>query len=630
MQRSRLIVQFMAVSSAVVAAVVLLSLVLARRLADPQPDLGHLRTLTWVFAGVVSVLVILASFIQVQIILPRVRRMLRGMEEVRAGSYPRLLVEGQDELSQMVRGFNQAVEELRNRDDKIKNWAGQRQTDLVRLSRTLEEEREKLDTVLASIGDGVIVLDSENKVLMANRRVSEVFGIPMEALHRCDLAMRIEQVRHRLAQPDLVEQKVRELQQNPSRVDEITLELDEPGGQAIRLYCAPVRGADGSVLGRIATSLDLGREREVERLKTEFLSTISHELRTPLTSIKGALGLVLGGAAGGLTADARGLLDIARSNTDRLVRVINEILDVMQLERGQGLIRPVPMRLIPSIERAIRAVADQAVARGIEIKTHFAEAMPAALADSRRIEQVVVNLLTNAIKFSPAGREVIVAARPEGGNIAVSVQDFGRGMSDEFRERLFSKFEHAQDALRRESQGVGLGLVICRHIVEAHGGKIQAQSKEGAGSTFSFTVPAAGAEALEAAEAQASAADRLFAPRLVLVIDDDEDVTRILSYVFESQGHRVIAAHSGRDAIDLARRHRPDMLTLDLAMPDVDGYEVLQALRSSDETRLTPIICISVQTDPAKALSMGANYFLEKPLDIDKLREMAGKALEKP
>jgi len=342
MQRSRLIVQFMAVSSAVVAAVVLLSLVLARRLADPQPDLGHLRTLTWVFAGVVSVLIILASFIQVQIILPRVRRMLRGMEEVRAGSYPRLLVEGQDELSQMVRGFNQAVEELRNRDDKIKNWAGQRQTDLVRLSRTLEEEREKLDTVLASIGDGVIVLDSENKVLMANRRVSEVFGIPMEALHRCDLAMLIEQVRHRLAQPDLVEQKVRELQQNPSRVDEITLELDEPGGQAIRLYCAPVRGADGSVLGRIATSLDLGREREVERLKTEFLSTISHELRTPLTSIKGALGLVLGGAAGGLTADARGLLDIARSNTDRLVRVINEILDVMQLERGQGLIRPVP------------------------------------------------------------------------------------------------------------------------------------------------------------------------------------------------------------------------------------------------------------------------------------------------
>jgi CheY-like chemotaxis protein len=116
-------------------------------------------------------------------------------------------------------------------------------------------------------------------------------------------------------------------------------------------------------------------------------------------------------------------------------------------------------------------------------------------------------------------------------------------------------------------------------------------------------------------------------PRLILVIDDDQDVARIISYVFESQGHRVITVHHGRDAITMARRHHPDMLTLDLNMPDVDGYMVLNELRGDEQTRRIPIICISVEGDPGKALAEGANYFLEKPLDIDKLREVAGRVL---
>jgi len=628
MQRSRLVVQFLAVSGVVVAAVLFLNFVLLRHLQDPTPDLRNLVRLGWVFTAAIVGLILVAALVQAQLVMPRLERLLRGMEEVREGKYPRLLAEGKDELTEMVRGFNQTVEALRNRDEKIKTWAGQRELDLVKLSRSLEEEKDKLDAVLSSIGDGVIVLDSENKVLMANRRVSDIFGIPMEALKRCDLGMLIEQVRHRLVQPDLVEKQFHELQKNPDLVDEITLELDEPGGQAIRLYCAPVRGADGSVLGRIATSLDLGRERELDRLKTEFLSTISHELRTPLTSIKGALGLVLGGAAGGVSADMRALLDIARTNTDRLVLVISEILDVMQLERGQVLIQPVAMNLHPSVDRAIYAVASQATAANISIETHVASTLPPVVGDARRIEQVLVNLLTNAIKFSGAVKRIVISACVRESMLEVSVQDFGRGMTEEFRERLFSKFEHAQGALTRESQGVGLGLAICRHLVQAHGGKIWVESKAGEGSTFTFSLPISETSALPAAAVERPA--RLATtPRLVLVIDDDEDVTRILSYVFESQGHRVIAAHNGREAIDLAKRYRPDMLTLDLGMPDVDGYTVLKQLRAADETRAIPIICISVQTDPERAISMGADYFLEKPLDIDRLREMTSQALER-
>jgi len=628
MRRSGLTTRFLTVSGGVIAGVFLLAAALSRQLNESSLPSADLQRLIWIFAILIAILVAAASLIQAGMVLPRLRRILRGMEEVRGGGYPRLLAAGSDELAETVRGFNETVDTLRARDEKLRAWAGHRESELVKLTHELDQERERLDTVLSAIGDGVIVLDSDNKVLMANRRVSEIFGIPVEQLQGCDLALLIEQVRHRLLRPDLVEKKVLELRRAPNLVDEVTLELDDPGHQAIRLYSVPVHGADGHVIGRIATSLDLGREREIERMKTEFLSTISHELRTPLTSIKGSLGLVLGGAAGTFSADARELLDIARTNTDRLVRIINQILDMMLLERGQALIRPVPMPLGPCAEHAVRAVAAPAQEAGVDVRLHIPPSLPNVLGDARRVEQVLVNLLSNAIKFSTRGREVVVSARAEGDAAHLSVQDSGCGMSPEFLERLFSKFEHAEGSLTRESQGMGLGLAICRHVVQAHGGRIWAESKEGEGSTFHFTLPLSISPIAEPEPPPGPAvADTSGAPRLVLVIDNDEDVTRILSYIFETQGHQVICAHGGNEALELARRHRPDMITLDLNLPDLDGFEVLRLLRASEEARHIPVICISVRPDVRLALALGADFCMEKPLDIDRLRELSGKAL---
>jgi len=555
-------------------------------------------------------------------------KVLQAMKAVEEGGYPKLVVTNDDIIGQLTKGFNEMVESLRQRDEKVQTLTDQAESKLSELSSSLEAEREKLGTVLDSIGDGVLVFDGEGKVVMANWRVAGVFGMPMEALLQSDLRSLVDQIKHRLLYPDQVEERLQELQQDPEAVGELTLELDQPGTPVLRLYSAPVRGIDGKVLGRVATSLDIGKDRELERLKTEFISTISHELRTPLTSIKGALGLIRGGAAGGVSADMRELLEIAMTNTDRLVHVINNILDVVQLERGQGRMHPIPMILASSIRRAVTTANVEAQRRRIMIEVDVPDNLPAVKADAARIEQVLLNLLSNAVKFSPKDGRVIISARQEGEMVHVSVQDFGRGMSAEFIRRLFSKFEHAQGALTRESQGAGLGLAICKHLVEAHGGKIWVNSLEGAGSTFHFTLPT-----IAIVPAEQESKPLLESPRaggkLVLVIEDDPDAARIIAYVFESLGHKVIAVHSGNEAIEVARRHHPDLLTLDLGLPDMDGFVVLRTLRKSGETTNTPIICISAEPDSGTALADGADYYLEKPISLDRVREVASFALAK-
>ncbi len=631
MLRSRLLWQFVFVSALVAAVVIAHNLVLLWRGDRPQPDLDVILWQTIALGLLTVIAVLLVSVVHLRFIRRSLRRLQKGVQRLRSGEYPKLMVEGpEDEMGELIRGFNQMVEELRNRDDKLKTWAGEREIELVRLSRSLEEERERLVTVLESIGDGLIVLDSEGQVLMVNRRVSEIFGVPGDALTRTNLSRLIDQVRHRLVNPEKTEEKVRELLEQPDKMDEVLLELDQAGGQAIRLYCMPVRGADGKVLGRIATALDLGRERELERLKAEFLSTISHELRTPLTSVKGALGLIRGGATGPLTADMRELLDIAVNNAERLIQVINDILDVFQLERGQALISPVIMSLSQSIGRATQHVAHQAESRRITVETRMSDDLPAVKGDPRRVEQILINLLSNAIKFSPPDQRVLVTAERQDRAVVVSVQDFGRGMTHEFQERLFQKFEHERDSLTRDSQGAGLGLAICRYIVEAHGGRIWCESQEGQGSTFHFTLPAADSLGVTPLLAGDREVKHPGPRRLILVIDDDEDVARVIAFVFESEGHRVLRAHNGAEAIELAGKHHPDMITLDLLMPDVDGYTVLRRLRANDETARIPIVCVSVRPDSETAISAGATYYLEKPVDIEKLREVAARALTAP
>jgi PAS domain S-box-containing protein len=249
-----------------------------------------------------------------------------------------------------------------------------------------------------------------------------------------------------------------------------------------------VEDDDGRPLRMLGTGQDVSERREMQRIKDEFTSVVSHELRTPLTSIRGSLGLLAGGALGALPDRAQRMADIAVSNCDRLVRLINDILDIERVESGRATMQLQPCDAADLLEQSVEMVEAMASAAGIEL---LPAAEPAPLvADPDRVVQTLTNLLANAIKFSPAGTRVTARCRAREGEVLFEVSDQGRGIPPDKLERIFDRFEQVDASDSRERGGTGLGLAICRSIVEQHNGRIWAQSTVGAGSTLSFVLPA--------------------------------------------------------------------------------------------------------------------------------------------
>jgi PAS domain S-box-containing protein len=236
-------------------------------------------------------------------------------------------------------------------------------------------------------------------------------------------------------------------------------------------------------------AIDITERKALEKLKNEFVSIVSHELRTPLTSIRGSLGLVLGGVAGEIPSQAQRMMQIAHHNSERLVRLINDILDIEKIESGSMALVLKPLELMPLIENALQDNRAYAQDLGVEMEINAEVPGLRVLADSDRLTQVLTNLLSNAAKFSPRGGVVSVSVERQDAAVCVSVADCGPGIPDEFRDRIFAKFAQADSSDSRQKSGTGLGLSISKAIVELLGGRIGYDSTVGKGTTFYFHLP---------------------------------------------------------------------------------------------------------------------------------------------
>ena len=381
---------------------------------------------------------------------------------------------------------------------------------------------------------------------------------------------------------------------------------------------SPVSVGDESHI--IAAVRDVSERRRVEEMKNQFVSTVSHELRTPLTSIAGSLGLLAGGAAGPLPEKAARLIGIAQSNSQRLVRLINDILDIEKIESGQMTLQVEQVQVRDVVSRSIDSVRGMADEAGVRLILKDGDDAVVA-GDPDRLIQIVVNLLSNAVKFSPRDGVVEVSTVPAGRSVRISVTDRGPGIPVAFRARIFQKFAQADSSDTRQRGGTGLGLVISREIAERHGGRLWFESRPGEGATFHLDLPLSTASAGEA--------DRnAIGPRL-LIVEDDADAAEVMRSILAEDGFKADVAATAREALAAVGSRAYSAALIDLQLPDGDGLALIRALRGRPDTHDLPVMVVSadVSRGQARACSLEVLDWLEKPLDADRLRTALEAAL---
>ncbi|HZQ10675.1 MAG TPA: PAS domain S-box protein [Anaerolineae bacterium] len=477
-------------------------------------------------------------------------------------------------------------------------------TERKRAERELKRQKELLQAVFDNIPVMIGVFDHAGRYTLINHAWREQLGYTLNEMNTHDIMAEL------YPDPDQrLEARSFMFAPTPGWRDFRTVVRS---GYAIDTSWAYTPLSDGMT---IAFGQDITKRKEVDRLKNEFISTVSHELRTPLTSIRGSLGLIAGGVAGPIPDRAKSMIDIAYKNSERLVRLINDILDIEKIESGKMVFNFKPIELMPLIDQAIEA--NRAYGAQYQVSFVITESVPGIRinADADRITQVLTNLLSNAAKFSPPGSEVEISVRRVAHGVHVAVHDHGNGIPDEFKNRIFQKFAQADSSDSRQKGGTGLGLSIVKAIVEKHDGTVAFDTIEGVGTTFYFEIP-------ESQPVPTEAPVEPSKPR-VLIVEDDRDVALLLNLMLKQGGFETDVAYDATRATELLKTHLYAAITLDLMLPDRDGISLIRELRSDEATRNLPIIVVSAKAEQGRQQLNGDAVWvadwLQKPIDQSQL-----------
>ena len=496
--------------------------------------------------------------------------------------------------------------------------------------RAVERLRRQQGLILEAAAEGICGIDPDGMIVFANRAARRLFGLADDdPLERINLHERFHRFRADGSPYPWQECPTwRTLHGEGSQhvADEVF--RDSAGHPFAVEYTSEPIVEDGEVTGAVVTFADITQRRAVDRMKSEFVSIVSHELRTPLTSVRGSLGLLASGALGPLGADAQRMAEVAVSSTDRLVRLVNDLLDLERIESGRVELnrRAVSVdRLLRDAAASVEGVAERA---GVDVRLHPVEGVVSV--DTDQMLQAIANLLSNAVKFSSAGQAVDVVAERNLGSFTFRVVDRGRGIPLAMQDRIFEPFQQVDSSDARERGGTGLGLPIVRSIVNRHGGEVSLESTPGVGSTFTITVPT------EATGEGTAGEDR--SRPVVMVVEDDADLAEVLAVSLRRRGVDVIEALTERSAIALAERLTPDLIVLDVVLNEGDGYGVVEALRRSPLRARTPVLVYTahdLDEGQRERLRLGPTEFTLKsgtdssPLE-DKVLRMVGLAAADP
>ena len=353
---------------------------------------------------------------------------------------------------------------------------------LAKEHETVSSERSRLEALIEA-SDAAILMVSHSKVAYANRAMTDLLGLPWEVVVGAPMEQINRALARALADPGALDSQITALRYGGSPLRD-RVEFIFPRRLTCLRTVAPVLGPENAILGHVVIYRDITREAAAEAAKDEFVSTVSHELRTPLTSIKTSMSLLLKGAAGEITEQTHEFLAIALRNLDRLIRLVDDLLDLPRIQSGRVIVILAPVSVKEAAGRAVEAVQGFAQQRQIEVRYEDTDDATQVTADADRLEQVLVNLLSNAIKFSPSGGHVGLRWWTEGEFAVLEVSDQGPGIPADRLEEIFARFSQLERSATREHGGAGLGLAISRTIVEQCGGVLWAESEVGRGSRF--------------------------------------------------------------------------------------------------------------------------------------------------
>ncbi len=517
------------------------------------------------------------------------------------------------------------------------------------LRESLAAERRHEARILAmmdSTAEALVLISPGREVLDVNEQFEEMFGLSAEQAvgqPASELRPFFEQV---FADPaplfDLVAQTAADAEGYHTE----SLVQNWPKPRELEIFSAPVCEGEcetGAHYGRLYVFRDVTHEREVDRMKTEFVSLVSHELRTPLTSIKGFTDMILEGDAGEINDEVQEFLEIVQSNANHLVALINDLLDISRIESGRIQLKLETVDLTEIVAQVVAVMQPKLDEKAQSLTVELDPASSLVRGDRDKLVQVVTNYVSNAHKYTPDGGEIRIETARKGDLCRLAVSDNGFGIAPEDQEQLFARFYRVDSSLTAEIGGTGLGLSIVKSVIEMHGGWVGVESEPGKGSTFFFTIPlvtdtphsTVNAGSTEETPAVTTPSEPTpVAPTLpipvgrrILVVEDDPDISHLICAQLEGAGYKVTAVASAETALEAIAQEIPDLVTVDIDLPGMDGLELASRLAASPDTQGIPIVVLSVLNDDPRSPQFGLSS-LPKPIDQEQLLQTMARELE--
>ncbi len=499
-----------------------------------------------------------------------------------------------------------------------------------------EASKSKLQNTLENIADGVCVSNSQGEIIQVNEAFIKMHGYasPDEVIGKNLFNTFIAKE----ALPIITAQykeSVRKKQGIVRNLEGVNVRKD---GSVFPVVSNITRLWDtkGNHTGNIAVVRDITERKRLElklleknnqlvatsQAKSEFLASMSHELRTPLNAVIGFSELLLDGAPGEINDEQRECISDILESGEHLLNLINNVLDLSKIEAGMIELKLETLNLHGIINSVVQTMKPILSKNGHEIRVSIGEGLPQVHADKSRLRQILLNLLSNANKFTPPAGKLRIEVRREGDRCQVSVIDNGIGIKKEDQERIFQVFTQAETLSNGKKEGTGLGLSLTRKFVEVMGGRIWVESEYGKGSKFTFTLPLAGESKPYLEEKPEERLPEAVEPpplkreqKRILIVDDDRKARSLFQAWLKGEGYATFEATGGDEGIRKAKELLPAVVVLDVLMPDKDGWQVLQKLKSMPETRDIPVVIASVVEEEELGFSLGAADYFVKPID---------------